>query len=96
MAVGDQGLESVLSNHEKRIRDLERRPLGCLEFHGHFYVVVATLRELPPAERYGGIGVGYLTLETGFVWAWSGTPPTFNDGGGTRTLADWLPPPPPP
>lgn len=95
MPLIDPGLDDVLQDHEKRIRDLERRPMGCLEFHDHFYVVCPTLHDLPGPERYGGQGVGYLALETGFVWAWTGIPDfggVWDDGGG-RTLEDWLPDP---
>jgi hypothetical protein len=86
--VGEQSLDKVLSGHAKRIQDLERRPIGCLDFHDHFYVVLSMLRELPPPDVYGGHGVGYLVLETGYVWAWTGG--TWNDGPG-RTIDDWLP-----
>lgn len=88
--VGDTGMDTLLSDHAKRLQDLERRPIGCIEFHDHFYVVLSTLRELPPPDVYGGHGVGYLVLETGYVWAWAGTPDTWSDGGG-RTINDWLP-----
>lgn len=91
MAINDT-LDRVLFNHEKRIRDLERRPLGCLEYHDHFYVVCPTLDDLPPPTLYGGHGVGYLVTATGFVWAWTGDPETWNDGPG-RTIDDWLPDP---
>lgn len=90
----DAGLDKVLMDHEKRIRDLERRPLGCLEFHDHFYVVVPGLDDLPQPDIFGGPGVGYLVLATGFVWALTGDPLVWNDGPG-RTIGDWLPGPTP-
>jgi len=81
-------LGTVLLDHEKRIRDLERRPMGCLEFHDHFYVVCPSLVDLPPSPLYGGHGVGYYVTQTNLVWAWE-------DGvwDDTRTLDDWLPDP---
>ena len=90
MPLIDPSVGQVLADHEKRIRDLERRPLGCIEFHDHFYVYVFTLPELPPPDVYGGHGVGYFVEQTGYVWAWEDG--TWSDGGG-RTLDDWLPDP---
>lgn len=92
MPLIDPTLGTVLADHEKRIRDLERRPLGCIEFHDHFYVYCPLLSDLPPPEVYGGPGVGYYVEETGFVWALTGSPISWNDGPG-RTLDDWLPDP---
>lgn len=95
MAIVNGGLDAVLYDHEKRIRDLERRPLGCLEFHDHFYIVVQPYIDAPPEPIHLGPGVGALVRDTGRVWA------VVPDGLGgwvwadTGTIDDWLPDPTP-
>jgi len=90
MPLVDPDLGQVLADHEKRIRDLERRPLGCLEYHDHFLVVCPALADLPPPTVYGGHGVGYYVLQTGYVWAW-----VDDSWVDSILLTDWLPPPTP-
>ena len=92
----DPDISKVISDHEKRISDLERHPLGCIEYHEHFFVACRNEDDLPDVESGGGgIGVGYLVLDTGCVWAWTGIPGfggVWNDGGDPcRSLDDWLP-----